>query len=317
MADMTAGGAYGASGGTLVQYAAGAVSLALLVGVGVWGAKLVMRDVSGVPVVQALPGAMRVAPENPGGIVSQDTGFSVNALVESGAAAAPVDVLQLAPETTVVAEDDFVAPVVEEEEVAAATPSLTEATLQVVEDADAEISQPPQSEAEALAVAEQLAALTAPLSETAPAPAVESELRVPEATAAALAAPSAPAPEDIVVAMTPRPVLRPARTAAPAVAASAPEPEGPLVTPPLPAGTRLVQLGAFDSAEIAAAEWARLSSRYGDYLGDKSRVIEAVERNGRTLYRLRVQGFTDGGDTGRLCSALKAKGQDCMPVVVR
>ena len=41
--------------------------LALVVGIGVWGYKLLVRDVSGVPVVRAVEGPMRIQPENPGG----------------------------------------------------------------------------------------------------------------------------------------------------------------------------------------------------------------------------------------------------------
>ena len=37
--------------GTLTNYAGAVVSLGLMVGIGVWGYKVVARDVSGVPVV--------------------------------------------------------------------------------------------------------------------------------------------------------------------------------------------------------------------------------------------------------------------------
>ena len=70
MADFTAGpnsGSAGVPAGKYVNVAAAAISVALIGGVGVWGYKLLMRDVTGVPVVRAMEGEMRVSPENPGG----------------------------------------------------------------------------------------------------------------------------------------------------------------------------------------------------------------------------------------------------------
>ncbi len=52
---------------TLVNLSGGLVSIALLIGVGVWGYKTLSRDVSEVPVVRAATDPMRVAPEDPGG----------------------------------------------------------------------------------------------------------------------------------------------------------------------------------------------------------------------------------------------------------
>lgn len=59
---------------TLTNWAGAAVSLALIAGVGVWGYKLVMRDVTGIPVVQAMEGPMRIAPEDPGGTLARPSG---------------------------------------------------------------------------------------------------------------------------------------------------------------------------------------------------------------------------------------------------
>lgn len=63
---------------TLTNWAGAAVSLALIAGVGVWGYKLVMRDVTGIPVVQAMEGPMRIAPEDPGGTLADHQGLAVN-----------------------------------------------------------------------------------------------------------------------------------------------------------------------------------------------------------------------------------------------
>jgi hypothetical protein len=85
----------------------------------------------------------------------------------------------------------------------------------------------------------------------------------------------------------------------------------------LPAGTRLVQIGAFDSPETARAEWTRLEARFGDYLYGKGRVIQRASSGGRVFYRLRAHGFADLSDARRFCSAFVAQNVDCIPVVTR
>ena len=85
----------------------------------------------------------------------------------------------------------------------------------------------------------------------------------------------------------------------------------------LPDGTRLVQLGAFDSAEIARGEWDRIAIRFEALMADKRRVIQAASSGGRTFYRLRVEGFADVTDARRFCAALVAEGTNCIPAQVR
>ena len=85
----------------------------------------------------------------------------------------------------------------------------------------------------------------------------------------------------------------------------------------LPAGTRLAQLGAFESPEVAREEWARLNVKFEDYLEDKDRVIQKAESGGRTFYRLRAMGFDDLNDARRFCSVLVAENADCIPVTTR
>ena len=66
--------------------AGGVISLVLVVGIGVWGYNIAMRDAMGVPVVRALEGPMRVAPENPGGEIAAHQGLSVNDVAATGVA---------------------------------------------------------------------------------------------------------------------------------------------------------------------------------------------------------------------------------------
>ena len=53
--------------GLIFNWVGALMSVALIAGLGVWGYQLAMRDVTGVPVVRALEGPMRVTPEEPGG----------------------------------------------------------------------------------------------------------------------------------------------------------------------------------------------------------------------------------------------------------
>jgi hypothetical protein len=85
----------------------------------------------------------------------------------------------------------------------------------------------------------------------------------------------------------------------------------------LPTGTRLVQLGAFDTPEIARSQWDKLNGRFGAYLQGKSRIVQEASSGGRTFYRLRAHGFQDIADARRFCSALVAENADCIPVVTR
>lgn len=117
-----------------------------------------------------------------------------------------------------------------------------------------------------------------------------------------------------------RPQLRPAsapRTVVPAAAPRAEPQANDLDPTSIPTGTRLVQLGAFDSPEIARAEWGKMQGRFGDLLRDKDRIVQQAQSGGRTFYRLRAHGFTDLSDARRFCSALVAEGADCIPVVTR
>ena len=72
----------------LVNGAGALTSVALIAGVGVWAYKLAVRDVRGVPVVQALEGPARIAPENPGGELALHQGMAVNEIAAEGTAGA-------------------------------------------------------------------------------------------------------------------------------------------------------------------------------------------------------------------------------------
>ncbi len=303
-------------GGTLrvaTNLIGAAVSLGLVVGVAVWGYKLLVRDVTGIPVVRAVEGPMRVQPENPGGDAADHQGLAVNAVAADGTAEPPADTLVLAPRPVELAGEDqprgnLVRPVAAPRD---AAPAPTQS---------AEIDN-------------LIAQLVAPREDGAgpivqPAPLVfESVTPAATPTAAAPAAivPAAIAADTPGLARSLRPRPRPAAAGGLAAAADGPDrviaasaPANIDVAPEdVPVGTRVVQFGAYDTPEVARAEWDRLNARFGDYLAGKRRLIQEASSGGRTFYRLRALGFDDLSDARRFCSALVAEGADCIPVVTR
>ncbi|WP_296761834.1 SPOR domain-containing protein [Sediminimonas sp.] len=311
MADMQATGRMEATEGgqTLTSWAnwiGAAISLVLLVGVVNWGYQLLVRDVHGVPVVRATEGPMRVQPDDPGGKPADYMGLAVNNVAAKGAAEAPADRLVLAPPPLNLSEEDVPA-----------------AALSAAEKDTAATDVP----GDMGALIDELVAEATPLSPGGQ----DDEAEVTAASAAevvdtAEAEPPADSPEPVAgLGRSLRPQVRPEQVVARLAAADgAPTANATADATPVdvdPAsiapGTRLVQLGAFDSDEVARSEWGRLSSRFNDYLAGKKRVIQRAESGGRVFYRLRAMGFADLADARRFCSALVAENADCIPVVTR
>lgn len=323
---------------SIVNMFGAAMSLALIAGLGVWGYKLVIRDVSGVPVVRALEGPMRTAPENPGGQLADHQGLSVNRVQAEGEAEPTADRLVLAPGPVDVIDADQpglgtrpqpraeATPVAEAADADMAEPEVTVATRltnDLPEDVTATPAPATDPVAEALALATQIADGVDPLSDL-DAPAETAPVQTGLAAAEAEAAPEIVAADVPGVRSSPRPTARPANlealrsAAAPTnVATVAATPDLDVDPSTIVPGTRLVQLGAFDSAEVARAEWDKLYGRFTQYLEDKSRVVQKAESGGRVFYRLRAMGFDDLNDARRFCSALLAEGAACIPVQVR
>ncbi len=285
-----------------VNYAGAALSLAMILGVGFWGYKLIMRDVSGIPVVRAMEGEMRVLPDNPGGNVAPHTGLSVNEVAALGEAGGPEDRLVLAPATAGLAQEDLEAQPTAE--VAEVIPASVTTDLPPVAAPQSAITQPDLTTDDVLAIVDQIAA------EVAAAPA-------PDAGPAFEIIPSSiPG-----VALSLRPLVRPASLQVTAATPDTQTPAAPnnevaVSTASFPAGTNLVQLGAFTSPALAASEWERLQGRFGELMADRDRVIQVSNQSTNTWYRLRASGFADRAEARRFCAALEAEGADCIAVVV-
>ncbi|GGE40966.1 SPOR domain-containing protein [Actibacterium pelagium] len=297
-----------------VNWVGALVSLGLVGGVAFWGYDLMMRDVHGVPVVRALEGPMRVAPEDPGGRLAEHMGLAVNQVASEGEAAAPAERLVLAPRPVTLTESDK--PLSNLRPAARIVPNTPVEQTPVEAATQNAITAPPPvtSGAEPITAPEPVLAATEPEEPVAPKPAV---LTTPSGVEILPA--SVPGPSRSI-----RPSGRPAPSrfasataAALAEAMAAPAAPAPTEVASVAAGAHLVQLGAFDSEAIARSEWDRLSGRFGSFLEGKQRLIQQAERGGRTFYRLRAVGFADLSDTRRFCAALTAEGAGCVPVTAK
>ncbi len=340
--------------GATVSFFGAMASVALVVGVGVWGYKLMVRDVSGVPVVRALAGPMRIQPDNPGGLQADHQGLAVNAVAAGGTAAPTADRLMLAPRPVELTDEDRPKDRTTPQRVSLDLTPEQSAQQAAQQSGSSRVDTPTATAQETMevdALVEQLTAGVEPMSGK------ESPIGTPQTPAsdeiAALGvSPQIPtsgiqestgqkstgqktgAAGQPAVLTGPglthslRPRSRPARAVGTQAAASADlasaitaaistvtnldvDPDS------LATGTRLAQLGAYDSPEIARAEWDRLAVKFTEYLEDKQRVIQVANSGGRTFYRLRAMGFDDLSAARRFCSALVSENADCIPVTIR
>lgn len=323
----------GRSIGRIANLAGAGLSVALIIGVTIWGYRLVMRDVNGIPVVRAMEGPMRIQPETPGGSMAENLGLAVNEVAATGTAAPPPDRIVLAPRPVVLDDEDvataelmavtqiFPMPQPLAAPVAAEVPQLSDGfagdngALPDSVAGEARIETVAMTRAEPDSMAAMVDQILAQVLQGEDAPSAT------EATVAAIAVPRVEGgisqslrPQARPAAMVRQAALQSAAMATPAAAAPAVLDVDPDT---IPAGTRLVQLGAYDSPEVAKREWDRIAARFGDYLEGKARVIQLAESGGRNFYRLRAMGFADINDARRFCSALVAERAECIPVTAK
>ncbi len=295
----------------LTQWLGAVISLALIAGIAVWGYKLSVRDVTGIPVVRALEGPMRVAPEDPGGRMAAHQGLAVNAVAAEGEAAPPPDRLVLAPRPIDLTDEDVPLSALQPEPPAPLNVAEGTATAALLIDPDAPVEDEPQLDVAVdadtvAALADALAREVAAELDATPGPAVYRSPRPEPRPMRALGAPEAPLGTLVL-----------ASASAPFATVPAPASQAEIDGDSLPAGTRLVQLGAYDDVETARAEWDRLHGRFAAYMEGRTRVIQEAESGGRSFYRLRATGFDGEADARRFCAALLAEQAACIPVLVR
>ncbi|MGB3553585.1 MAG: SPOR domain-containing protein [Jannaschia sp.] len=313
------------------NWAGAATSLGLTAIIAVWAVDLTFRDVSDVPVIRAMEGPMRVAPADPGGSQAPYQGMALSDITSGGAASPAPDEIVLAPPAS-----------------ALDAPSQADRHQAAKERLFADTPDEPAPPASGTVAAASDTAPTegetppaADIATTDPAPVVETPAEdvsdgTRDAIAAALSeAIGTPGPG---INRSTRPARRPARTgyvtpaplsATPAVATGADAELQPIAlyggaakstrdadpAAILP-GTRIVQLGAYNSESSALEAWDRLDGDLHDYMDGKQRLVEKAHAGGREFWRLRAVGFEDGSEARRFCSALIANDAPCIPVTV-
>lgn len=102
------------------------------------------------------------------------------------------------------------------------------------------------------------------------------------------------------------------------VAAVAPSPSKPIASPAAAQSPRqwVVQLGAYDRADLLAANWRRIAARSGGMLGSYEAARSEVTIGDRRYHRLSLVGFDSRQAAAGVCESLQAKGRDCLVRVV-
>jgi len=149
------------------------------------------------------------------------------------------------------------------------------------------------------------------------APMVVTSTPLPRPTADASPKPAAPAKPLTIASLTddamapkaaPRPAVKPA-----------PKPTVPTLSPPPRATTALVsapgagwvQIGAFSSPELADKGWRDVAQFAPAAMAGKGRKVEALSKDGKTLYRAYVTGFSSRDGALAFCDRLRAAGKAC------
>ncbi|MEM9851872.1 MAG: SPOR domain-containing protein [Pseudomonadota bacterium] len=296
------------------NWAIAAVSLAVIGGFVYWTVNLGTRDPHAVPIIRAMEGPARIAPDDPGGQRASHQGLAVNQVQSDGGVAAPAEQVVLAPSPGDPADEDQ--PLARAQKPTQDAPAQTTSSdgpaddsAQTTETATAE---PSEEELDALEIVDSVVEreVAQELAETNPA-------MVP----AAVIRGTSLSPRT-----SPRPKARPGglqaelRDIEPTAAVVAPAVTGASTVSAVetvPPGTHLVQLGAYDRRELAANDWLGLLEKHPDLLGDKKRLILEAQSGGRRFYRLRAVGFGNIEESRTLCSALLARATPCISVTTR
>ena len=128
--------------------------------------------------------------------------------------------------------------------------------------------------------------------------------------AVATAAPAddaAPAPVKTAAA-APKPLEDPAKS----VAVAAAKPAAPAASDPTTAGPAAVQIGAFSSTALADKGFSEVLAAFPGPMAGKAKRVEPLQRDGKTLYRGLITGFSSHGAALAFCESLKASGRSCL-----
>jgi hypothetical protein len=160
--------------------------------------------------------------------------------------------------------------------------------------------------------AQPSATFAAPPETPQPRPAVPLPTAPVQAAALPPAKPAAAAPtiESLATdAVAPKPAPKPVQ-----VAAATPAPK-PVAAAPKPAATATgpasVQIGALSSPALADKAWTDAVRLAPGLAAGKGKKVEAIDKNGATLYRTSVTGFPNREAAKAFCEAISASGKSC------
>jgi hypothetical protein len=278
--------------GTAIKSFSAILSFSLIAGIVIWSWRLGMRDTDDLPVIKALEGPARTQPEDPGGTEAAHQGLEVNGVLANNEAPPVNGQASLAPPATELTEEDAAQAVLNGGEAAVAETGVApeaESVESLIANLGPETGAETGAESGTAVIAEE-------------APVVDEQERLASIR-------PQPRPDDLVT------TIEPGEEVFTAVEPEAVAPAA--VEPPVKPGDRLIQLGAFDTQEIAEQQWQAVLQANADLLGDKQYLIQEATSGGRIFYRLRVYGFAGLDESRALCSALQPREVPCIPVTAR
>lgn len=274
---------------TAIKSLSAMISLGLIIGIVVWSWRLGARDPMELPVIKAMEGPSRIQPADPGGTQAENQGLEVNGVLANNTEPPVSDEVALAPQPASLTEEDAPQGVLNAGEAPASATSENDSVASLISGLDE----------------------NATIGMVATAPPAEAQPVLPPTDLSALR--PQPRPENLntqIASVAPTDeVFSEVEPEAVAETASS----GPAVNP----GDYLIQLGAFDTQEIAETQWQQVLESNGDLLGGKEHLIQETTSGGRVFYRLRVVGFAGKDESRALCSALQPREVPCIPVTAR
>ncbi|GLQ34809.1 sporulation protein [Amylibacter marinus] len=281
---------------------AATASIGLFAAVIYWGITLSQLDPNQVPVIKAALGPARIAPVDPGGDQANHQGLAVNRIQANGGAGETAMQVVLAPKPRPFQPEDIA--------------GLTQEASQVVAPVAGDATSSPQTLVSATVPS------PVPTAAVANAPVSERVLSKEEADVARWETDQEKKAESAEVLPSVVKSKRPPRRPAGLTKLKAPAEKKTLAgkkttNAAIAKGTPLVQIGAFDNTTVAESEWAKFSIKHHDLMGNRQSVIQKISNSDKTFYRLRIRGFDTSKDAKRFCSALKARGTDCITTTAR
>ena len=277
-----------------------ALSLSLLAGAIGWSYQLIVRDINQIPIVRAQLGPLRVAPDDPGGLTAANQGLSVTQLAVNEKPLLSNEI-RLAPAAEILNAEHLSLQVTQD-----VKSNLDDGTFEIKE-VNAENS------INLKEVSTEIGADTILKDEVVLSEAVFSQKKIEIENAVSLALSITDDPAASLTLM--RPKIRPvALQKDNKITGDQIVTNEPLFE--LTKGSAVVQLGAFDSKNLAKSEWQRFEKLLGSILITKKMIVQEAESGGKIFYRLRAAGFDDISDARQFCTAISDK-VACIPVVTR